>query len=104
MSASRIRDTPKNFPRLHGQCAWRQGLPVSSEDRGERGRSANDVCWRRIALARKALRNGSSKSEREPTSARSTSYGSGLSYLKVQSSADQHRRLLPRECAVERKL
>jgi hypothetical protein len=44
---------------------------------GERERCASDVRWHRIAPARKELRNGSNKSEREPTSGRSTDYGSG---------------------------
>jgi hypothetical protein len=43
----------------------------------ERERCASDVRWHRIAPARKELRNGSNKSEREPTSGRSTDYGSG---------------------------
>jgi len=33
---------------------------------GERERCASDVRWHRIAPARKELRNGSNKSEREP--------------------------------------
>jgi len=37
----------------------------------------NEQAWRRIAPARKELRNGSSKSDNEPTTTRSTSYGSG---------------------------
>jgi hypothetical protein len=43
---------------------------------GERAGCASDARWRRIAPARKELRNGSNKSEREPTSGHSTNYGS----------------------------
>ena len=43
-------------------------------DYGERGRCVCDVG---VAPARKELRSGPNKSEREPTSARSTNYGSG---------------------------
>src|SRR6266545_4143495 len=45
---------------------------------GLRGaRKVRQRCGHRIAPARKELRNGSNKSEREPTSGRSTDYGSG---------------------------
>jgi hypothetical protein len=50
---------------------------VSSADWGEPGGCANDVRSRRIAPARNELHNGSSKSEREATSGRSTNYGRG---------------------------
>ena len=50
---------------------------VSFADWGVQGRCASDARWRRNAPARKELRNGSNKSEREPTSGRSTNYGSG---------------------------
>ena len=50
---------------------------VSFADWGEQGRFASDAHWRRNAPARKELRNGSNKSERESTSGRSTNYGSG---------------------------
>src|SRR5215472_9096327 len=50
---------------------------VSFADWGEQGRCASDARWCRNAPARKELRNGSNKSEREPTSGRSTNYGSG---------------------------
>src|SRR5262245_31959768 len=50
---------------------------VSFADWGEQERCASDARWRRNAPARKALRNGSNKSEREPTSGRSINYASG---------------------------
>jgi len=50
---------------------------VSFADWGEQGWFASDARWRRNAPARNELRNGSNKSEREPTSDRSTNYGSG---------------------------
>jgi hypothetical protein len=50
---------------------------VSFADWGEQGWFASDARWRRNAPARKELRNGSNKSEREPTSDPSTNYGSG---------------------------
>src|SRR6516225_6649100 len=50
---------------------------VRSADCGGPGECASDVRSRGIAPARKELRNGSSKSERESTSGRSTNYGSG---------------------------
>jgi hypothetical protein len=50
---------------------------IRSADCGGPGECASDVRSRRIAPARKELRNGSSKSERESTSGRSTNYGSG---------------------------
>jgi hypothetical protein len=50
---------------------------VSPADCGGPEERASDVRSRRIAPARKELRNGSSKSEHEPTTTRSTSYGSG---------------------------
>src|SRR6516165_3163783 len=50
---------------------------VRSADCGGLGECASDVRSRGIAPARKELRNGSSKSERESTSSRSTNYGSG---------------------------
>jgi hypothetical protein len=43
----------------------------------EQGRCASEGRWRRIARARKELRNGSSKSECESTSVRSTNCGNG---------------------------
>src|SRR5262249_29383004 len=42
---------------------------------GERAGCGSDARWRRIAPARKVLRNGPNKSEREPTSRHSTNYG-----------------------------
>src|SRR5262249_61903367 len=50
---------------------------VRSADCGGPGECASDLHSRRIAPARKELRNGSSKSEREPTKAHSTNCGSG---------------------------
>src|SRR6516225_3797150 len=50
---------------------------VRSADCGGPGECASDVRSRGIAPSRKELRNGSSKSERESTSSRSTNYGSG---------------------------
>src|SRR5262249_26545751 len=50
------------------------GGTVNSVDHGERGRCVCDVG---VAPARKELRSGPNKSEREPTSAHSTNYGSG---------------------------
>jgi hypothetical protein len=50
---------------------------LSFADWGEQGRCASDARWRRNAPARKELCNGSNKSEREPTSGRSTNYGTG---------------------------
>src|SRR5262245_52647388 len=49
---------------------------VSFADWGEQGRCASDARWCRNAPARRELRNGSNKSEREPTSGRSTNYES----------------------------
>jgi hypothetical protein len=53
------------------------GKQVSSADWAESGGHASDARWRRIAPARNELHNGSNKSEREPTSGRSTDYGLG---------------------------
>jgi hypothetical protein len=60
-----------------------RGRTVSPADCGERGSRASDVRQRRVAPAGKELRNGSNKSEREPTRARSTNCGRGhLAKLK----------------------
>jgi hypothetical protein len=69
---------------MHSQTATRRRIMtaatptwqsnVSSANCGERAGCARDVRWR--APARKEFRNGSNRSEREPTSAHSTKYGS----------------------------
>src|SRR6266508_1403031 len=51
--------------------------PVSFANGGERAGCASDVRRRRIAPVRKEPHNESNKNEREPTSGRSTNYGSG---------------------------
>ena len=56
-------------------CYFRDRKAVSSADWGEPGGCASDVRWRRIAPARNELHNASNKSEREPTTGRSTNYG-----------------------------
>jgi hypothetical protein len=64
---------------------------VRSADCGGPGGCSSDVRSRRIASAHKELRNGSSKSEREPTSGRSTNYGSGhLTDFSVTLGASFH--------------
>src|SRR5215813_13038707 len=60
---------------------------VSFADWGEQGRCASDARWCRNAPVRKELRNGSNRSEREPTSGRSTNYGSGQRPLAPQRKA-----------------
>jgi hypothetical protein len=59
------------------RCARSARRSVSSADCGGPEECASDVRSRRIALARKELRNDSSKNEHEPTTTRSTSYESG---------------------------
>jgi hypothetical protein len=51
--------------------------PVSFANGGERAECASDVRRRRFAPVRKEPHNESNKNEREPTSGRSTNYGSG---------------------------
>jgi hypothetical protein len=80
--ALRAADILLNLPRpIHWSSLEHQRTEsanaVSFADWGEQGRCASDARWRRNAPARKELRNGSNKSEREPTSGRSTNYGSG---------------------------
>jgi hypothetical protein len=80
--ALRTPDIVLNLPRpIHWSSLEHPGSEsanaVSFADWGEQGRCASDARWRRNAPARKELRNGSNKSEHEPTSGRSTNYGSG---------------------------
>src|SRR5258706_5325206 len=65
-------NSPGGVVRANSRSSSRR---VSSVDCGEREESASDERLRRIAPAHKELRSGSSKSEREPTSSRSTNYG-----------------------------
>src|SRR5262249_51499807 len=52
-------------------------VSFSSADCCERGRCASATCGVRVAPAHAEPRSGSNNSEREPTSGRSTNYGSG---------------------------